>query len=65
MQFSKGDEAMFVGRKNKRSIFEDTYANYNKETNATINEARDITSGKVETKSYSSAKELYEELDAE
>ena len=54
-----------VDERNERSIFEDTYANYNKETNAAINEARDITSGKVETKSYSSSKELFEELDAE
>lgn len=38
---------------------------YNKETNSAINEARDILSGKVEAKSYGSAKELFDELDAE
>ena len=55
-----------VDGRNERSIFKDTYSNYNnKETIAAINEARDITSGKVEAKSYSSAKELFEELDAE
>ena len=38
---------------------------YNKETIAAINEARDIMSGKVEAKSYGSAKELIDELDVE
>lgn len=38
---------------------------YNKETIAAINEARDIMSGKVEAKSYGSAKELFDELDVE
>lgn len=36
---------------------------YNKETEAAIQEAKDIISGKVEAKRYSSAKELFEELD--
>ena len=38
---------------------------YNKETISAINEAKDIMSGKVEAKSYSSAKELFDELDNE
>ena len=36
---------------------------YNKETEAAMQEARDIAAGKVETKSYSSAHELFSELD--
>ncbi len=36
---------------------------YNKETNDAINEAKDIMSGKVEAKTYGSAKELFNELD--
>ncbi|MBE5919025.1 MAG: type II toxin-antitoxin system RelB/DinJ family antitoxin [Pseudobutyrivibrio ruminis] len=38
---------------------------YNKETEEAIQEARDIMSGKVSAKSYSSAKELFAELDEE
>lgn len=38
---------------------------FNRETEAAIQEARDIISGKKEAKSYSSARELFEELDAE
>ena len=38
---------------------------YNKETEAAIQEAKEILSGKVETKSYVSATELFEELDKE
>ena len=38
---------------------------YNKETEEAIQEARDIMSGKVSAKSYSSAKELFAELDKE
>ena len=38
---------------------------YNKETVAAISEARDIMEGKIEAKSYSSAKELFDELDKE
>jgi len=38
---------------------------YNKETEEAIQEARDIMSGKVSAKSYSSSKELFEELDEE
>ena len=36
---------------------------YNKETEAAMQEARDIVAGKVEAKSYSSANELFAELD--
>ena len=38
---------------------------YNKETEDAISEARDIMSGKVQAKSYSSAQELFDELDGE
>ena len=38
---------------------------YNRETKAAIQEARDILSGKVAAKSYNSARELFDELDAE
>ena len=38
---------------------------YNSETESAIQEARDIMAGKIETKSYSSARELFDELDAE
>ena len=38
---------------------------YNRETEEAIQEARNILSGKVKTKSYSSARELFDELDAE
>ena len=36
---------------------------YNKETETAMQEARDIAVGKVEAKSYSSAHELFSELD--
>ena len=38
---------------------------FNRETEAAIQESRDILSGKIQTKSYSSAKELFRELDEE
>ncbi|WP_418968871.1 type II toxin-antitoxin system RelB/DinJ family antitoxin [Alloscardovia omnicolens] len=38
---------------------------YNAETEAAMREARDIISGKIQTKTYHSAKELFEDLDAE
>ena len=38
---------------------------YNRDTEAAIQEARDILSGKVAAKSYSSVQELFDELDAE
>ena len=48
-----------------RAPFDVRVPKYNKETIAAINEARDIMSGKVEAKSYGSAKELFDELDVE
>lgn len=45
--------------------FEVRLPRLNRETEAAIREARDIISGKKEAKSYSSARELFEELDAE
>ena len=38
---------------------------YNKETEEAMKEARDIASGKIEAKSYSSSGELFSELDSE
>ena len=38
---------------------------YNEETEAAIQESRDIMSGKKYAKTYSSARELFDELDAE
>ena len=38
---------------------------YNKETEDAMQEARDIINGKKAAKSYSSARELFDELDAE
>lgn len=38
---------------------------YNEETEAAIQEAREIMNGNVSTKMYSSAQELFAELDAE
>ena len=38
---------------------------YNKETRAAIAEAREILSGRLDARRYSSAKELFDELDAE
>lgn len=38
---------------------------YNRETEAAMQEAREIASGKIKTKSYHSADELFEELDTE
>ena len=45
--------------------FEMKQPRYNAETEAAIQEARDIMIGKKESKSYSSADELFSELDAE
>ena len=45
--------------------FEVRLPRYNHETEAAIQEACDILSGKIETKSYKSAHELFEELDNE
>lgn len=38
---------------------------YNAETLAAMQEARDIMSGKIQTKSYNSTKEMFEDLDTE
>lgn len=38
---------------------------YNRETEEAIEETRDILNGKIETKSYHSARELFDELDNE
>ena len=45
--------------------FEVKQPRYNMETEAAINEARNIINGKVQAKRYSSTHELFEELDAE
>mgnify|MGYP002869879266 CR=1 FL=1 len=45
--------------------FEVRLPRFNKETEAAFQEARDIMSGKVEARSYSSARELFQELDEE
>ena len=45
--------------------FSVTLPNYNRETEEAIQEARDIMSGKIQTKSYVSARELFDELDKE
>jgi len=45
--------------------FEVRQPKYNAETLAAMQEARDIASGKIKTKSYSSVKELFDELDSE
>lgn len=45
--------------------FEVKQPRYNAETEAAIKEARDILSGKTSAKRYSSARALFDELDAE
>lgn len=45
--------------------FEVRIPRFNKETETAMQEARDISSGKVQTKTYSSARELFTELDSE
>lgn len=45
--------------------FEVKQPRYNRETEEAMEEARAIMQGKMETKAYSSANELFEELDAE
>jgi DNA-damage-inducible protein J len=45
--------------------FEMKQPRFNRETEAAMREARDVASGAVAAKSYSSAKELFAELDAE
>ena len=45
--------------------FEVKQPRYNADTLAALQEARDIASGKIQTKSYHSAKELFDELESE
>ena len=45
--------------------FEVKQPRYNMETEAAVNEARAIMGGQVQAKTYSSARALFEELDAE
>jgi DNA-damage-inducible protein J len=45
--------------------FEMKQTRYNDETEAALQETIDIANGKISAKSYSSAKELFEELDRE
>jgi DNA-damage-inducible protein J len=45
--------------------FEMKQPGYNAETEAAIQEARDIAAGNIPAKSYASARELFEELDRE
>ena len=45
--------------------FEVRLPRFNRETEKALQEARDILEGKVSAKSYSSARELFEELDEE
>lgn len=45
--------------------FEVKQPRYNAETLAALEEANDIASGKIKTKAYTSAKELFDELDSE
>lgn len=45
--------------------FEMRQPGYNAETEAALQEARDIAAGKIPAKTYASARELFEELDRE
>ena len=45
--------------------FESRQPRYNAETEAAIQEARDIMSGKIQTKTYSSLAEFYADLESE
>ncbi|MDR2162234.1 MAG: type II toxin-antitoxin system RelB/DinJ family antitoxin [Desulfovibrio sp.] len=45
--------------------FEMKHPRFNAETEAAMREARDIAAGRIAAKGYSSAKELFAELDAE
>ena len=45
--------------------FDVKISKYNEDTISAMKEAKDRMSGKVEAKAYSSAKELFDELDAE
>jgi|GEM_PF-1861640 DNA-damage-inducible protein J len=54
-------QSLMVGR----LPFEMKQPGYNSETEAAMQEANDIASRKIPTKSYASARELFEELDRE
>ncbi len=45
--------------------FEARIPRYSRETEAAMQEARDIAAGRIDAKTYHSAKELFEELDTE
>ena len=45
--------------------FDMTLPRYNEETLAAMHEARDITCGKIKTKSYASVKDMIAELDSD
>ena len=59
------EEAEALDKYYTENTFEMKQPRYNVETEAAMHEARDIMSGKKKAKSYSSADELFEELDAE
>lgn len=59
-----GTKTLFVGFKGGLP-FEMKQPRYNSETEAAMQEARDIMNGYTSTKSYSSARELFAELDAD
>ena len=52
-------------QKKTRIPFEEKNTKYNEDNISAMKEAKDIMSGKIEAKAYSSAKELFDELDAE
>ncbi len=54
-----------VGKEDGGIPFDVRVPRYNKDTIAAINEAKDIMAGKIEAKTYGSAKELFEELDTD
>ena len=53
----------FKDTSTKMNTDEFRYHQYNHETEEAIQEAKDIMAGKIQTKTYSSAKELFSELD--
>jgi hypothetical protein len=57
----------YIGREIEIVIYPvfDDQPEYNAETRAAIQEARDIMSGKIETKSYKTVKEMNADIDAE
>jgi hypothetical protein len=57
----------YIGREIEIVIYPvfDDQPEYNEETRAAIQEARDIMSGKIKTKSYKTVKEMNADIDAE